>query len=288
MHGTRFGTPQAPLWIVSPARHAQIDPVPDHVTRFAPSPTGWLHLGHVQAALFARQHGARCLLRIEDIDATRCRPEYAAAISEDLAWLGLPFDGPMRVQSAHLPDYRATLNRLAAMGLLYACTCTRADIAAAASAQHGPSGLVYPGTCRGRQPDGQPHALRLDVAAALARTGPLSFRESGTHLPCDPMAHGDVVLARRDVATSYHLCVTHDDAAQGITLVTRGEDLRPATAIHRLLQTLLGWPEPEYAHHPLLHGADGVRLSKRDGAPSLRGLRAAGHTPAQIRAMAAG
>lgn len=263
------------------------------VTRFAPSPTGLLHLGHARAALFARRHGARCLLRIEDIDAGRCRPEWAAALIEDLEWLGLRFDGAVRVQSRHMEEFRAALGALAAMGLLYPCFCTRADIAAAGSAQHGPSGLVYPGTCRGlpdgpaRVAAGAPHALRLDVAAALARTGPLTWRERGEgRLPCDAGAHGDVVLARKDVPASYHLCVAHDDALQGVTLVTRGADLRPATAIHRLLQALLGWPEPDYAHHPLLAGADGRRLAKRDGAPSLRSLRAAGHRPAEVRAMA--
>lgn len=265
------------------------------VTRFAPSPTGLLHLGHARAAMVARRLGTRCLLRIEDIDAGRCRPEWTAAILEDLDWLGLRFDGAVRVQSRHMVAYRAALDRLDGMGLLYPCFCTRADIAAAGSAQHGPSGLVYPGTCRAlpraesrsRVASGEAHALRLDVAAALDRTGPLSWHERGEgRLACDALAHGDVVLARKDVPTSYHLAVTHDDALQGITLVTRGEDLRPATAIHRLLQALLGWPEPDYAHHPLLTGADGRRLSKRDGAPSLRSLRESGHTPDEVRAMA--
>ena len=263
------------------------------VTRFAPSPTGLLHLGHAHAALFARRLGARCLLRIEDIDAGRCRPEWTAALMEDLDWLGLRFDGAVRVQSRHIAEYRAALGRLEAMGLLYPCFCTRADIAGSGSAQHGPSGLVYPGTCRGlpearaRVEAGAAHALRLDVAAALARTGPLSWHERDAgRLPCDAAAHGDVVLARKDVPASYHLCVTHDDAAQGVTLVTRGDDLRPATAMHRLLQALLGWPEPDYAHHALLSGADGRRLAKRDGAPSLRSLREARRTPAEVRGMA--
>ena len=265
------------------------------VTRFAPSPTGLLHLGHAHAAIFARRHGRRCLLRIEDIDAGRCRPEWAAALLEDLDWLGLRFDGEMRVQSRHMDEYRAALDRLGALGLLYPCFCTRADIAAAGSAQHGPSGLIYPGTCRAlpraeaqaRVAAGAAHALRLDVATALARTGPLAWHERGKgRLPCDPAAHGDVVLARKDVPASYHLCVSHDDALQGVTLVTRGADLRPATAIHRLLQALLGWPEPDYAHHPLLAGADGQRLAKRDGAPSLRSLRAAGRSPAEVRGLA--
>lgn len=260
----------------------------EDVTRFAPSPTGLLHLGHAHAALFARALGRRCLLRVEDIDTTRCRPEWQAALEEDLAWLGLGFDGETRVQSRHMADYAAVLDALRARGLIYPCTCTRADIAAAASAQHGPSGLVYPGTCRGRaDAPGAPHAWRLDVARALAETGPLEFEERGEgRIPCDPRPHGDVVLARKDAPASYHLCVAHDDAVQGVTCVTRGEDLKPATAIHRLLQALMGWPAPRYAHHRLLAGADGRRLAKRDGAPSLRALREAGRTPAQVRAMA--
>ncbi len=267
--------------------------VMEDVTRFAPSPTGLLHLGHAHAALFARGLGRRCLLRIEDIDATRCRAAFADAIAEDMEWLGLRFDGAVRVQSAHMAEYAATLGALRARGLLYPCFCTRADIAAASSAQHGPSGLLYPGTCRGRTDGaariaaGAPHAWRLDVARALAETGPLSFEERGEgRIRCDPLAHGDVVLARKDIPASYHLCVTHDDARQGVTCVTRGTDLKEATAIHRLIQALMGWPEPRYAHHRLLAGPDGRRLAKRDGAPSLRALREAGHSPAEVRAMA--
>ena len=274
------------------------------VTRFAPSPTGFLHLGHAHSALrgwrAARAAGGRFLLRIEDIDPTRCRPDYRAAIAEDLAWLGLDWDGPVRVQSAHLPDYAATLDRLAARGLLYPCFCTRAEIAreiaASGHAPHGPDGPVYPGTCRRLSPGeraarlaaGVPHALRLDMAAALdAAGGPPDYEELGAgRVACDPARFGDVVLARKDAPASYHLCVTHDDALQGVTLVTRGEDLRAATDIHRLLQALLGWPAPRYAHHPLLLGPDGKRLAKRDGAPALRALRAAGRGPAEVRAMA--
>ncbi len=266
------------------------------VTRFAPSPTGRLHLGHAAAALFAHQRaradGGRFLLRLEDIDPARCRPDYAAALLDDLAWLGLSWDGPVRVQSEHLPEYRAVLNALDRSGLLYPCFCTRSDIAQAVSAPHGPEGVVYPGTCRRLSaPDrarrlaaGDPHALRLDTVAALAVTGPLSVCESGARTPCDPARFGDVVLARRDAPASYHLCVAHDDAAQGVTLVTRGEDLRDATAIHRLLQSLMGWPEPAYFHHAMLTDAAGRRLAKRDGAATLAALRASGANPADIRA----
>jgi glutamyl-Q tRNA(Asp) synthetase len=275
------------------------------VTRFAPSPTGLLHLGHAHSALFghrlARRAGGRFLLRIEDIDAGRCRPEYVSAIEEDLAWLGLEWERPARRQSAHMAEYRAALDRLAARRLLYPCFCTRADIArevaAASHAPHGPEGPPYPGTCRrlsraeraARIARGEAHALRLDMAAALAAAPPggLSFMELGEgRLPADPAPFGDVVLARKDVPASYHLCVCHDDAAQGVTAVTRGADLKPATALHRLLQCLFGWPEPLYAHHPLLFDAAGRRLAKREGAPSIRSLRQAGHSPAAVRAMA--
>lgn len=268
------------------------------ITRFAPSPTGLLHLGHAHAALFAhraaRQAGGRFLLRIEDIDATRCRPEFTAAILEDLAWLGLEWASPPRIQSQRFPHYRATLGALARRGLLYPCFCTRADIAAAIAAQHAPPQL-YPGTCRHLPPSeaqariaaGHPHALRLDVASALAHTGPLAFTDL-IHGPrrCTPEAQGDVVLARKDIPASYHLCVTQDDAEQGVTLVTRGEDLLEATDIQRLLQALMGWAQPLYAHHGLITGPDGKRLAKRDQAPTLRALRAAGTNAAQARAMA--
>ncbi|MCW3474175.1 tRNA glutamyl-Q(34) synthetase GluQRS [Limobrevibacterium gyesilva] len=273
-------------------------------TRFAPSPTGYLHLGHAHAALTAwrraRAEGGRFLLRLEDIDPGRCRPEFAAAILEDLAWLGLDWDGPVRVQSAHLPDYQAALDRLAARGLLYPCFCTRADIqrevARSACAPHSPDGgPLYPGTCRALSPAeradrlaaGVPHALRLDMARALAQAGPLSFEEEGEGtIACDPARFGDAVLARKDAPASYHLCVTHDDALQGVTLVTRGIDLKPATHLHRLLQALMGWPAPRYAHHGLLTDASGRRLAKRDNAATLRDLRAQGCTPAEARARA--
>ena len=269
------------------------------ITRFAPSPTGWLHLGHVYAAAFAHRRaaeaGGRWLLRLEDTDGARCRPVFAAAIIEDLTWLGFRWDGPVRRQSEHGAEYAAVLAALRARGLLYPCFCSRADIARAATAPHGPAGAIYPGTCRAvpaavaerRIAAGAPHAWRLDTGRACAQTGPLCFGEAGMgRLPCDPAAGGDVVLGRRDAPVSYHLAVAHDDAAQDVTLVTRGEDLRPAVAIQRLLQALLGWPEPCYAHHALLADATGRRLSKRDGAVAVRALRAAGHSPADVLAMA--
>jgi glutamyl-Q tRNA(Asp) synthetase len=282
-------------------------PLPaDVVTRFAPSPTGLLHLGHAHSALFAhrlarRAPGGRFLLRIEDIDTRRCRPEFAAATEEDLAWLGLDWELPVRRQAGHMGEYRMALDRLAARGLLYPCFCTRAEIArevaAAGHAPHGPEGPAYPGTCRrlsraereARIGRGEAHALRVDMAAALAESPArgLSFKERGEgRLPADPAPFGDAVLARKDVPASYHLCVCHDDALQGVTVVTRGADLKAATPLHRLLQTLFGWPEPLYAHHPLLTDAAGRRLAKRDGAPSIRSLRQAGHAAAAVRAMA--
>ena len=268
-------------------------------TRFAPSPTGALHLGHVYAALFAsrraRGAGGRFLLRLEDMDGVRCRPGYARDMVTDLAWLGLQWDGPVRVQSAHAPAYEAVLRRLRELGLAYPCFCSRADIVRAGSAPHGPEGPRYSGTCRAMPPAeqadriaaGQPHAWRLHVAQAAAQTGPLSFFEEGQgRLACDPLAFGDVVLGRRDLAPSYHVCVTHDDALEGVSVVTRGVDLLPATSVHRLLQGLMGWPEPGYAHHALLAGPDGRRLSKRDGATAIRALRDAGWTPARVIAAA--
>jgi len=270
------------------------------ITRFAPSPTGELHLGHAYAAWFAhrkaRAAGGRFLLRIEDIDPARCRPAYAEAIVADLRWLGLDWDGDIRVQSAHTAEYRAVLDALASRFLLYPCFCSRADvareIAAAAAAPHGPDGApLYPGTCRrlGRAERaekiaaGLPHAWRLDMAAALAEVGGLSLHEAGEgRIACAPEHFGDVVLGRRDAPASFHLCATHDDAATGVTLVTRGADLRPAAHLHRLLQQLMGWPETGYAHHPLVLDAQGRRLSKRDGAATLRALREAGASPAQV------
>jgi glutamyl-Q tRNA(Asp) synthetase len=277
------------------------------VTRFAPSPTGYLHLGHALSALTAwrraRAADGRFLLRIEDIDPGRCRPEFAAAIEEDLAWLGLHWDGPVRVQSQHLSEYRAALDTLAARGLLYPCFCTRAEIAAevaaSASAPHTPDGtLLYPGTCRrlslheraARIAAGERFALRLDMAQALAAApGPLTFEEEGEGIvACEPAQFGDPILARKDAPASYHLCVAHDDAAQGVTLVTRGVDLKQATHLHRLLQALMGWPAPRYAHHRLLTDASGRRLAKRDKAATLRDLRQAGWSPTSVRKMTEG
>lgn len=272
------------------------------VTRFAPSPTGFLHLGHVHAALFAAANAAqgRFLLRIEDIDHTRCRPDFTAAVFEDLAWLGLSWETPVRQQSHHLADYRAALARLSTLGVLYPCFCTRADIAREIGdihrAPHGPDGVLYPGTCRAlpaeqaqqRQDSGQPYALRLDMAKACALVGdvlPWLDRDSGPQI-ADPRRFGDVVLARKDTPTSYHLAVTVDDALQGISLVTRGEDLRAATDVHRVLQALLGLPTPDYRFHGLLCGPDGKRLAKRDHAKTVRSMREDGLSAAEVRALA--
>jgi glutamyl-Q tRNA(Asp) synthetase len=272
------------------------------VTRFAPSPTGLLHLGHVRSAWegwqAARRAGGRFLLRIEDIDLGRCRPEFDAAIREDLAWLGLVWDGEVRRQSEHLADYSAALDRLDAAGLLYPCFCTRkeiqAEIARAGGAPQGDDGPLYPGTCKRLTPDqrvariaeGADYALRLDVAAALVRTGALDWSDHGRRIGADPATLGDVVLARKDVPTSYHLAVTVDDALQGVTLVTRGVDLFASTHIHRLLQALLDLPTPAYRHHPLLTDVCGRRLAKRDRALTIRAMREAGRSPAQILAEA--
>ncbi|WP_084583724.1 tRNA glutamyl-Q(34) synthetase GluQRS [Sphingomonas azotifigens] len=252
-------------------------------SRFAPSPTGRLHLGHAFSALqahdLARGAGGRFTLRIEDIDGTRSRPEHVAAILADLDWLGLTWDEPPVFQSQRLGLYRDALDRLRAMGLLYPCFCTRADIAASLSAPHGPDGPLYPGTCRDLvDPDlTRPHSWRLDMAKAIAHAGPLVWHDAQAGaLTADPMAHGDVILARKDAPASYHLAVTVDDAAQGISHVVRGADLFAATHVHRLLQALLDLPTPEYRHHALLAGPDGTRLAKRHGAPTLEALRLAG------------
>lgn len=272
-------------------------------TRFAPSPTGLLHLGHAHSALLgwsiARARHGRFLLRLEDIDGTRCRPDFADAILEDLAWLGLDWDGDVRRQSEHMDDYRAALARLDEQGLLYPCFCTRAEIAAeiarADAAPHGPEGPLYPGTCRrlgrsdraARLAVGKGYALRLDMAAAVARAGRLAWvDEIAGLIEADPARHGDVVLARKETPTSYHLAVTVDDALQGVTLVTRGVDLFAATDIHRLLQALLGLPTPHYRHHPLLTDAQGRRYAKRDRSLTLRALREAGRTREEVRGMA--
>jgi glutamyl-Q tRNA(Asp) synthetase len=249
------------------------------VTRFAPSPTGRLHLGHAFSALkardYARERGGTFLLRIEDIDPGRSRPEHVDGILEDLLWLGLEWDGELLYQSERLPLYAEALARLKAAGLVYPCFCTRADIAASASAPQGPHGPLYPGTCRGlSDPDlSRPHAWRLDVAKAAAQAGPLAWTDDGKKIEASPEAHGDVVLARKDAPASYHLAVTIDDAAQGVTDVVRGLDLFASTHIHRLLQALLGLPTPAWHHHLLLTDAGGNRLAKRHDAPTLAALR---------------
>jgi glutamyl-Q tRNA(Asp) synthetase len=272
------------------------------VTRFAPSPTGYLHLGHVRSALegwrAARYAGGRFLLRLEDIDRARCRDEYATAIIEDLAWLGLDWDGPVRKQSENFDDYRSALARLDAQGVLYPCFCTRreiqAEIARAGGAPQGDTGPIYPGICRrlgatevaARLRSGSDYALRLDIGRALALTGPLDWTEGECRRPADPGVLGDVVLARKEFPASYHLAVTVDDAIQGVTLVTRGEDLATATHTHRILQALLDSPTPRYRHHPLLTDAAGRRLAKRDGALTIRSMRQRGMNPAEIIALA--
>jgi glutamyl-Q tRNA(Asp) synthetase len=255
-------------------------------TRFAPSPTGLLHLGHAVSALLgwrlARGAGGRFILRIEDIDTTRCRPAFEAAIFEDLAWLGLDWDGPVLRQSERLPLYAEALARLRGLGVVYPCFCTRADIAAAGGAPQGPEGPLYPGTCRGlgaaaiAAQAGTP-AWRLDVAKASALAGPLPWEDATAGvMTARPERLGDIVLARRDIGAAYHLAVVVDDAAQGITDVVRGVDLFEATHVQRLLQALLGLPTPRYHHHALVTGADGKRLAKRDGGSTIAAARAAG------------
>jgi glutamyl-Q tRNA(Asp) synthetase len=281
--------------------------------RFAPSPNGYLHLGHALSGLIdftlARQAGGRFLLRIEDIDASRCRPAYEAAIYEDLAWLGLAWEEPVRRQSRHLDEYRAALARLDSMGLIYPAFESRAEIMRLVAARdragtwrRDPDGApLYPGNAKVLTPQertqriaaGVPYALRLNMAAALHIVGaPLTWTETGCGpagdtgtIPADPAQWGDVILARKDVATSYHLSVVVDDALQGITHVVRGQDLFAATGLHRLLQQLLGLPQPAYHHHRLVRDATGRKLSKSTGAASLRELRADGATPADIRRM---
>lgn len=268
------------------------------VTRFAPSPTGLLHLGHAFSALTAYQAAAPggFLLRIEDIDRDRCRPEFEAAIFEDLAWLGLDWPQPVMRQSDRLETYQAALDYLADLGVTYPCSCTRGDIRGALSAPQegapilGPDGLVYPGSCRGRRMSSiaEGDVIRLDAEAAFAALGDnmLNFKDSKPHvltLEAFLIGIGDVVLARRGMGTSYHLSVVVDDAAQGITRVTRGLDLFDSTWIHVLLQRLLDLPTPEYHHHRLIRDDAGKRLAKRDDARSLRELRAQGASPADIR-----
>ena len=275
------------------------------ITRFAPSPTGHLHLGHAYAALFAeaaaRDTGGRFLLRIEDIDTSRTRPEFEQAILEDLAWLGLEWEEPIRRQSEHMTDYERALDRLRSMDVVYPCFCTRAEIraeiAGSPRAPHGPDGPLYPGTCRSlstdvrdaRQAEGQAFALRLDSSEAMRMLneragGPVTWRDvvAGEHA-ADTEIFGDVVIARKETPTSYHLAVTVDDALQGVTLVTRGLDLMPATNIHRLLQALLDLPVPQYHHHRLITDDAGQRLATRDKATALRTLRDRGVTAEDVR-----
>ena len=272
------------------------------VTRFAPSPTGFLHLGHAYAALFAFSEAARArgrfVLRIEDIDRSRCRDEFEAAIFEDLAWLGLEWSSGVRRQSDRMEDYADALARLDALGTIYPCFCTRRDIRnevkRAGAAPHPGQGFVYPGTCRGLDEEtrrrriamGEPHAWRLDSRRAAEIAGPLVWhdRKRGAQR-VEARALDDIVVARKDVPTSYHLAVTIDDALAGVTLVTRGNDLFEATAVHRLLQALLGLPVPVWHHHALISDANGVRLAKRNRAMTLRALRRSGRSPAEIRAM---
>jgi len=284
--------------------------MPPPVFRFAPSPNGYLHLGHALSALInadlARASGGRLLLRIEDIDATRCRPEYETAIYEDLAWLGIEWEKPVRRQSEHFGDYRAALDRLDAMGLIYPSFESRAEIAMMVAGREArgpwprdPDGVPhYPGAAKAllpaerarRMASGEPYALRLDMRAACARPGALAWEETGAGpngetgaIAADPAAWGDVILARKDTPASYHLAVVVDDAAQGVTDVVRGCDLFHATSVHRLLQSLLGLPQPRYRHHRLILDADGRKLSKSTAATGLRELRARGLGPNDVR-----
>jgi len=276
-------------------------------TRFAPSPTGYLHLGTAYSALVAerqaRDNKGTFLLRIEDIDDGRCRAEFEGQMLDDLGWLGLTWEEPVRRQSEHLDLYRSHLTALIDQGLAYRCFCTRKEIADEVanmpSAPHGPEGALYPGTCKRLSEDavaakialGKPFAWRLDCTAAMTRlTQPLTFTECGrgpggeTGIQvADPAAFGDIVLGRKDVGVSYHLAVTVDDALQGVTLVTRGEDLFAATSIQRLLQKLLGLDTPDYFHHRLILHESGRRLAKRDQDVTLKALREAGVTPDEIR-----
>lgn len=272
------------------------------VFRFAPSPNGYLHLGHAFSALMneklARQAGGRLLLRIEDIDVGRCRPEYEQAIFEDLEWLGLRFDGEARRQSEHFSDYALAVERLDAMGLVYPCYCTRAEIARAAGERidwpRDPDGApIYPGTCKHRDRPaaaaGRYAAQRLDMNEALAESGArIGWREfsasgASRDVSGEPNIWGDVVLARKDVPASYHIAVVVDDALQGVTDVVRGKDLLAATSLHRLLQVLLGLPAPDYHHHDLIRDDAGAKMSKSALSKPLRTLRAEGVTPADVR-----
>jgi glutamyl-Q tRNA(Asp) synthetase len=283
------------------------------VFRFAPSPNGYLHLGHALSAVLnadmARAMSGRLLLRMEDIDQARCSPEFEAAIHEDLTWIGLQWERPVRRQSEHWEDYRAALTRLQAMGLVYPSFESRAEIArqvadrdVRASWPRDPDGApLYPGNAKiiplderqRRMKSGEPYALRLDMQTALKQVGTLNWQETGEGprgetgtIVASPATWGDVILARKEVPTSYHLAVVVDDAAQGVTDVVRGRDLFHATAVHRLLQVLLALPQPRYHHHRLILDADGAKLSKSTQATGLRELRAKGANPADIRRLA--
>jgi glutamyl-Q tRNA(Asp) synthetase len=276
------------------------------VSRFAPSPTGQLHLGHAWSMVCAHDAaraggGGVFRLRIEDTDITRCRPEYEAAILDDIAWLGIDWDKPLMIQSQRLDVYQAMLDRLIADGMAYPCFCSRADIArevaASLSAPHGADGPLYPGTCRALSPEeaarrvaSEPHSWRFDVGRAIAQTGPLTWRDAraGT-IAVDPAALGDIILKGRDRPASYHLAAVADDAEMGVTLVTRGMDLFGSTHVQRILQAVLGFAEPAYHHHALIAGPDGRRLAKRDAAAGLDRLRAAGMAgPALVADLRAG
>ncbi|AWN45798.1 tRNA glutamyl-Q(34) synthetase GluQRS [Methylobacterium terrae] len=268
--------------------------MPSPRLRFAPSPNGRLHLGHAYSALLnadvARALQGELLLRIEDIDPARCRPELADALVADLAWLGLTFPEPVWRQSARMSTYRAALDDLRRRGLIYPCTCTRRQIQAAAGEARDPDGApLYPGTCRGRSVPEEPHAWRLDMARALsACPGPFAYTAFAPGEPdavraADPARWGDAVLGRKDVPTSYHLAVVLDDAAQGITHVIRGQDLEAATDLHVLLQRLLGLPTPRYHHHGLIRDAGGDKLSKSLRSEALAALRERGVSAGEVR-----
>lgn len=272
--------------------------MPSVITRFAPSPTGYLHIGHVASAIkafgFAKTHDGTCLLRVEDIDRTRCKPEYERAIYEDLDWLGFDWPIPVRRQSDHFKDYALALEHLRDLGVVYRCTKTRKEIMDdIARAPHG-IGHVYvrPENEPDEDPGERPFAWRLSLATCKQRLGErydeLSFLDNGTRVQANPDLLGDVILARKDVGTSYHLACCHDDAVQGVTDIVRGTDLFESTHIHCLLQELMGWPKPNYHHHELLLDDDGKKFSKRDHAVTIRSMRDEHLAPKNVLAMAGG
>jgi glutamyl-Q tRNA(Asp) synthetase len=266
--------------------------MPQPIFRFAPSPTGYMHLGNAYSALLnekmAREDGGRLLLRIEDIDHMRCRPEFVRAIYDDLQWLGISFEPEVRVQSQHFDLYREIVQTLAGHGLAYRCKCTRRDLQKAKAVALDPEGQpLYPGNCRHSSPSAETEvAWRIDMERALAAVGrPLFMEEQGRDFPVDPTVWGDVIIARKDIGTSYHLSVVADDALQGVTDIVRGEELLAVTSIHRILQELLGYPAPRYHHHKHIKHDDGRKLSKSAGDTTLRELRVQGVTAVQLRAM---